>query len=110
LRRSVGGAAQEWQFDLLGIERFSRSFLACARQKIVLSSHVGADHLLIVEGERERVEDLGWAKLRIALQDALDTSAAAIEGPKAANRYPRAKHVGATPEHVGVGSDVRVRH
>src|SRR3954468_21520489 len=84
LWRSVRVAAQKRQLDLLRIERFSRRFLACSGQKIVLASHVGADHFFVVEGKGQRIEHLGWAELWVPFQNTFDTGPAAVERPKAA--------------------------
>lgn len=105
-----GGCRRERQLDLLRVIVATRRLLARAREDRFFSSDVGLDDFRVVEGERESVEHLRRAELRITLEDAIDAHPVPIERVQAPHRHAGADDVRAPGEDVNVDADVRMRH
>jgi len=65
----------------------------------VLLLDVRLDYFGVVERERERVEDLGGTKLRVALEDSLHLRAVPEERVNAPDRHTRAIDKGTATKH-----------
>lgn len=80
--------------------------MASACQDFLFALEVRLNDFEIVERKGERIEHLGWAELRITLEDALDAGSPRVKRPQTSNRHTRAEHVRTSAQHVLVHSDV----
>ncbi len=78
-------------------------------QKESLLLEVGLDHLGIIEGEGDRIEDFRCAELGKAFQDRLDSNPIAIEGKDPSDRYPGLSDVRTPSENTRIDTNVRMR-